>query len=152
MKANTTQQLWRTEFDKQATPIMFEELILRTTALVHTVESTSPWRETLAPSDRINTAIIKTLEGSYEWDPDRVGLDLHLLNVISSDISNETKRGRRQVERGVEHLSLDDDEQNFDDLEQATSEATRARAGREAQAMASRDWRGEQRLRGDDRG
>lgn len=123
MKANTTQQLWRTAFDKQATAKMFEDLIKRTTALVRGVEATSPWRDTLTERDRINTAVMKTLNGSYKWDPDRVGVDLHLLNVIASDISNEMRRSRRFAERGLREVSLDDDEQSFDDLEQDVSEA-----------------------------
>jgi DNA-binding transcriptional ArsR family regulator len=128
MKEDTTQTLWRTEFDNQASPTMFAQLVKRTTALTHGVESTSPWRETLAPMDRINTAIMKTLAGSYKWDPDRVGLDLHLLNVIGSDISHEMRRETRLAKRGVRMVSLDEDEdeQNIDQLDHDVTESLEA--------------------------
>ncbi len=47
----------------------------------------------VGPDDRLPyTAILKTLEGSRRWDPDRVDLGGQLFGIVSSDIDKEPRR------------------------------------------------------------
>lgn len=93
---NTTQQLWRTEFDKQYTRDLLRVLHKQTTALVKRYQRHTPRRGSdLGTMDRINTAVMKLHEGSRMWDPERVDLGNFLLGVISSDLTTELRRAKR---------------------------------------------------------
>ncbi len=105
---NTTQQLCRTAFDKQATDTMFTALTKRVTALIKYTENNKPWRDQRGAQDRINTAILKTLDEQLTWDletAEPTSLEDHLFNAVSGDISNELKRAQR-----FRHVSISDDE------------------------------------------
>jgi hypothetical protein len=124
MKAKTdspqpsTNILRRTEFDKQLTQAVMERVLKQTIQLIAEVERKTPWRDQVGPDDRLNTAILKTLEGSRQWDPDRVDLGGQLVGIISSDIECELRRSTK-----VTHLSLEDDEhQNLEELQRETED------------------------------
>jgi len=124
MKSNTTSPqapnyiLRRTDFDTQLTQQVMERVIKQTIALIAQVERKTPWRDQLGPDDRLQTAIVKTLDGTRKWDPDRVNLGGHLFGVVSSDITSELKHSKR-----FRHLSLDDSGQNVDGLLEETEDA-----------------------------
>jgi hypothetical protein len=102
---DTTQQLWRTEFDKQYTKELLTMLHKQTTALVKRYQQRTPLRGSdLGTMDRINTAVLKLHEGSRVWDPERVDLGNFLLGVISSDLTTELRRAKR-----FPMVSLDDE-------------------------------------------
>ena len=69
----STDILRRTEFDKQLTQGVMERVLKQTIQLIAEVERKTPWRDQVGPDDRLHTAILKTLEGSRRWDPERVG-------------------------------------------------------------------------------
>jgi hypothetical protein len=93
METTTTpQQLWGTEFDKQFTKDMLCELHKRTTALTKRYERYSPRKSTDTAEDRVNTALMKLMDGARIWDPARVDLSGFLLGVIASDLSSELRR------------------------------------------------------------
>ena len=101
---NTTQQLWRTEFDKQYTRDLLRVLHKQTTALVKRYQRYTPRRGSdLGTMDRINTAVLKLHEGDRVWDPERVDLGNFLLGVIASDLTSELRRAKRFPE-----VSLDE--------------------------------------------
>jgi hypothetical protein len=91
---DTTQQLWRTEFDKQYTREMLSDLVKRTIALTKRYERFTPRKSTDTPEDRINTAIMKLFAGKRIWDPARVDLAGFLAGVISSGLSAEMRRSK----------------------------------------------------------
>jgi hypothetical protein len=115
--------LRRTDFDKQLTQAVMERVLKQTLQLISLVERKTPWRDQLGADDRLHTAILKTLEGSRKWDPDRVDLGGHLFGVVSSTISHELRHGKR-----FEHVSLDDDDQDLEALRQETEDALAERA------------------------
>lgn len=101
---DTTQQLWRTQFDKQYTGDLLRVLHKQTTALVKRYQLRTPRHGSdLGTMDRINTAVLKLHEGSRVWDPKRVDLGNFLLGVIASDLTTELRRAKRFPE-----LSLDE--------------------------------------------
>jgi hypothetical protein len=120
MEPNTTQELWRTEFDKQYTKELLRDLIRQVPALVRRYERKSPRRSTDTPEDRLHTAIMKLQEGARTWDPTRVDLGSFLLGVIASDLSGEMRRSKRfpQVSLNDRKLKLADHEAS--DLIRAT--------------------------------
>lgn len=118
MTTTTTQQLCRTAFDKHADATMFRKLGKEVTALIRYVEQQGPWRDTRGAHDRIHTAVVKTLEGRLTWDPEHVDLARHLLNAVAGDIANEVKHAKR-----FPQVSLNDEQQHLDKLEEQTSEA-----------------------------
>lgn len=103
MTPDTTQQLWRTEFDKQYTREMLRDLVKRTMALIKRYERFTPRKSTDTAEDRIDTAIMKLFDGSRTWDPTRVDLNGFLAGVIASDLSSEMRRSML-----VPQVSLDD--------------------------------------------
>ena len=114
-----SQILRRTEFDTQLTQALMERVVKQTIRLVATIERKTPWRDQLGPDDRLNTAILKTLEGTRQWDPARVELGGHLFGIVASDISHELERGA-----SFEHVSLEDDEhQDLEALQHETEDA-----------------------------
>lgn len=46
-----------------------EELSCSVARAIARMETMTPWRDMLGVDDRINTAIVKTLDGTREWDP-----------------------------------------------------------------------------------
>ena len=100
---DTTQELWRTEFDKQYTKELLKVLWKQATALTKRFHRGGSHRgRELDVGDRINTAVMKLLEGTRVWDPARVDLGDFLLGVISSDLTAELRRAKRWPE-----ISLD---------------------------------------------
>ena len=112
------QQLWRTQFDRQLTNEMTERVLKQTIALVRKVESKTPWRDNQTPDDRMHTVIVKTLDGTLRWDPSRIDLERHFLGAIAGEISHELERAQK-----FQHVSLDADSQNVEELERETSDA-----------------------------
>jgi hypothetical protein len=94
MGPDTTQELWRTEFDKQFTREMLRELVKRTMALVKRYERFTPRRSTDTADDRINSALVRLLHGARIWNPSRVDLGGFLLGVVASDLTGELRRAK----------------------------------------------------------
>jgi hypothetical protein len=117
MTTTTTQELCRTAFDEHADAAMYRKLATKVTALIRYVEHQGRWRDTRGARDRIHTAIVKTLDGRLSWDRERADLAQHLLSAVSGDIANEVKHAKR-----FPQVSLDDDRQHVDSLEEQTSE------------------------------
>ncbi|MBA3459754.1 MAG: hypothetical protein H0T46_07325 [Deltaproteobacteria bacterium] len=95
---NTTQQLCRNAIEKQVTKAMYVSLTKRVMALIKYTERNKPWRDQRGPQDRINGAILKTLEGQLTWDIEAAepkNLEDHLFDTVSGDISNELKHAKR---------------------------------------------------------
>jgi hypothetical protein len=84
--------LRRTDFDKQLTQDVMERVVKQTLQLVAHIERRTPWRDQLGADDRLHTAILKTLDGSRVWDPDRVNLGGHLFGIVHSDIAGPARR------------------------------------------------------------
>jgi hypothetical protein len=115
----TSQLLRRTDFDKQLTQDAMECVLKQTIQLVKHVERRTPWRDQLTPDDRLNTAILKTLDGTRVWDPERVNLIGHLFGIVRSDVSHDVEWSEK-----YEHRSLDDDEhQDLEALNDETEDA-----------------------------
>lgn len=110
--------LRRTDFDTQLTQQVMERVIKQTIALVHEIERKTPWRDQLGADDRLHTAILKTLEGTRRWDPDRVNLGGHLFGIVSSDISSELKHAGK-----FRHVSVEDDAQDLESLRDEVEDA-----------------------------
>lgn len=91
---NTTQELWRSEFDKQYTKDTLRDLVKRATALTKRYERYTPRRSTDTTEDRIHAAVMKLLDGDRIWDPSRVDLCGFLLGVIASDLTSELRRSK----------------------------------------------------------
>lgn len=89
---DTTQRLWRTDFDKQYTRDLVRDVLKRTTALVKRYGKAA--RNDTA-EDRFHTALMKLLDGTRTWDPSRVDLTGFLYGVISSDLATEVKRAKK---------------------------------------------------------
>src|SRR4029078_12939736 len=90
---------------------VMERVIKQTIALVCEIERKTPWRDQLGPDDRLHTAILKTLDGTRRWYPDRVNLGGHLFGVVSSDISSELKHAGK-----FRHVSVQDDAHDLEAL------------------------------------
>jgi len=88
----TSQQLWRTEFDKQYTRDMLRALVKRATALARRYERYTTRKSTDTAEDRIHAAIAKLFTGDRIWDPSRVDLCGFLLGVVASDLTSELRR------------------------------------------------------------
>lgn len=102
----------RREFDDQLTRPLMKLVMKQTKQLVRWVQRTTPWRDHLGAEDRLHTAIVKTLDGSRLWDPDRIDLGRHLFGIIASDLDQELRHSDR-----FPHASLeDDDTQDLDAL------------------------------------
>lgn len=95
MAFDTTQSLWRTEFDNQYTRDMLRDLAKRTTALTKRYERFTPRKSTDTAEDRIHTAMMKLFDGSRTWDPTRVDLSGFLLGVVASDLTSELRRATK---------------------------------------------------------
>ena len=132
----TTDILRRTEFDKQLTQGVMERVLKQTIQLIAEVERKTPWRDQVGPDDRLHTAILKTLEGSRRWDPDRVDLGGQLFGIISSDIEAELRRSSKAT-----HLSLEDDEhQDLEALQHETEDALARSAPASDEAPLAPVW------------
>jgi hypothetical protein len=97
---NTSQELWRNEYDRQLSEEMLCDLVKRATALNRRY---APRWSTDTAQDRINAAIVKLLDGARIWDPSRVDLSGFLLGVITSDLTSERRRSKM-----VPQVSLDE--------------------------------------------
>ena len=110
MVPDTTQPLWRTEFDKHYTKDILSDLVKQTTALAKRYERFTPRKSTDTAEDRVHTAIMKLFSGSRTWDPARVDLNGFLLGVVASDLTGELRRAK-----AVPHVSLEDRRPNRED-------------------------------------
>ena len=131
----TSQQLWRTAFDSQMNDKLMERLFKETLAYTRRLERRTPWRESLSPDDRLHAAIVKLLDGTRTWEPERVDLAKYLRGSIMSDLFHEVAHAKQ-----FPHVSLDDDAQNFDDLESETSEALAASRVAKNEAPVENYW------------
>ncbi len=94
MIPNTSQQLWRTEFDKQYTPEMIRALNKETRELIKEYRGYG-LRSSDAAEDRIYGALVKLFDGSRTWPIANVDLKGFLIGVIASDLSAELVRHKR---------------------------------------------------------
>jgi hypothetical protein len=115
---NSPERLWRTEFDKQLTDDMMERVIKQSMVLARKVERRTPWRDRQTADDRLHGAIVKILDGTLKWQPERVDLERFLLGAVAGEISHEVEHAQRFL-----HVSLDDDARNQELLEAETSDA-----------------------------
>jgi hypothetical protein len=120
-RIDSPERLWRNTFDKQLTDEMMERVLKQTMLLVRKIERKTPWRDQQTADDRLHTAIVKTLDRTLAWDPERVDLERHFLGAIAGDLSHE-------LEHAVEfpHVSLDDKKRGTAALKAETSEAIAA--------------------------
>lgn len=114
--------LRRTDFDKQLTQEVMERVVKQTIALIADVEKKTPWRDQLGPEDRLHTAIVKTLEGTRKWDPDRVDLGGHLFGVVRSDITHELEHRNK-----FKHVSWEGSKRSVREALREETELTLAR-------------------------
>lgn len=91
MLPDTSQQLWRTEFEKQYTPERIRALNKHTRALINEYRSYG-LRSTDTAEDRIYGALVKLFDGSRVWQPANVDLHGFLIGVVASDLSAELRR------------------------------------------------------------
>jgi hypothetical protein len=115
---DTPERLWRTRFDTQMTKELSVRLIKQTIVLARRIERATPWRDRRGATERLNSAIEKTLSRERVWDPDRVDLAGFLYGVISNELSHE-------VEHAIAfpHASRDDRKVDRDELERDMSDA-----------------------------
>jgi hypothetical protein len=123
MQTNTSQQLWRNEFDRQYTREMLRDLVKRATALTKRYERYTPRRSTDTAEDRIHAAVMKLLDGARIWNPDNVDLCGFLLGVIASDLTSELRRAKLAPQ-----ISFDDRRANEDDYTGEPCEGAEVRA------------------------
>lgn len=91
MVADTSQQLWRTEFDKQYTPERIRALNKHTRELIKEYRGYGLCSSD-TPEDRIYQALVKLFDGSRTWEPNNVDLHGFLIGVVASDLSAELRR------------------------------------------------------------
>ena len=127
--------LRRTDFDTQLTQPVMERVIKQTIALVGEIERKTPWRDQLGPDDRLHTAILKTLDGTRGWDPERVNLGGHLFGVVSSDISSELKHAGR-----FRHVSVQDDAHDLEALRDEIEDSLARTAPANDELPSSAPW------------
>jgi hypothetical protein len=127
--------LRRTGFDTQLTQPVMERVIKQTIALVGEIERKTPWRDQLGPDDRLHTAILKTLDGTRRWDPDRVNLGGHLFGVVSSDISSELKHAGR-----FRHVSVQDEAHDLEALRDEIEDSLARTAPANDELPSSATW------------
>lgn len=94
MTADTPQQLWRTEFDKQYTREQIRALNKHARELLKCYRRKG-LQATDTVEDRIYGALAKLFDGSRVWDPTNVDLHGFLIGVIASDLSAELGRQKR---------------------------------------------------------
>jgi hypothetical protein len=117
-KMDSPERLWRTQFDRQLTDEVTERVLKQTIALIRRLERRTPWRDQLGPDDRLNSVILKMLDGRRKWDFERVDLERFLLWAIAGDLTHEIEHGKR-----FRHDSLDDDRLDQEELERETAES-----------------------------
>src|SRR5262245_15451332 len=131
---DSPERLWRTQFDKQISAEVIERVVNRARLLVRKVEKRARWRDDKLPVERLNAALVKLLDGTLQWDPQRCDLERFLLMAISGEMSHDLERAAK-----FRHASLDDESVNQDDLELATSDAIAS--GRESKSeIAKEEW------------
>lgn len=112
---NTAQQLCRTAFDEQFTDKMLAELGTAVEKAITKLEAKTQWRDQRGIDDRIDTAVMKLLDGTRKWEPSRCPLIAFLYQTVRSDVSAE-----------IEHLAnfpeapLDDEHAQLTPVEAAT--------------------------------
>ena len=127
--------LRRTDFDTQLTQPVMERVIKQTIALVAQIERKTPWRDQLGADDRLHTAILKTLDGTRKWDPERVNLGGHLFGVVSSDVSSELKHAGR-----FRHVSVQDDAHDLEALRDEIEDSLARTAPANDELPCSTPW------------
>lgn len=118
---NTPQQLWRTEFNKQATAKTMEAVYKYTQSIIRQVEMHVRKRDPQSVDERVQAAILGTLEGRLTWNPGRIDLARHLMSVIKTAITNDIRHAKRFPE-----VSVDDDAINQDELDAEVTDALAA--------------------------
>lgn len=88
---DTSQQLWRTEFDTQYTPEQIRALNKHARQLIREYSGYG-LRSSDTVEDRIYSALVKLFDGSRTWVPTNVDLHGFLIGVIASDLSAELRR------------------------------------------------------------
>lgn len=130
---HTPQQLWRTEFNKQATTATMEAVFKYAHAISRQVEAFTRRRDPMSVDDRVHAAIIATLEGRRTWNPGEIDLARHLISAIKTEITHELRHARR-----FPQVSLDDESKNTDDLDARVTDALAAqRAATDDDAIAA---------------
>ncbi len=130
---HTPQQLWRTEFDKQATDATMAAVYKYAASISRRVAAHTRQRDPLSIDDRVQAAIAGTLEGRLTWSPDRIDLGRHLMSVIKTEFTHEARHAKQ-----FPHVSIDDDK-NTDDLDaQVTDVLAAQRATSDDDAIAAR--------------
>lgn len=110
MIPDTSQQLWRTEFDKQYTPERIRALNKHTRELIKEYRGYG-LRSTDTAEDRIYTALVKLFDGSRTWEPSNVDLHGFLIGVVASDLSAALRRHKSapMVSLDRPHVPREDD-------------------------------------------
>ncbi|MCW5803927.1 MAG: hypothetical protein KIT31_16250 [Deltaproteobacteria bacterium] len=114
---------WRALFEEQLTCELMERVIASTERLTRSLARFSTWSDSQTAHDRLHTVIIKTLEGALRWDPGRIDLERYLVGAVRTQMTNEIQHAK-----AFRHVSIDDDEQDFERLD-ADISRTRAVCG-----------------------
>jgi hypothetical protein len=130
---HTPQQLWRTRFDEPANDTTMAAVYKYAASISRQVEASTRKRDPMSIDDRVQSAIVGTLEGRLTWDPDRIDLARHLISAIWTALTHEVRHAKK-----FPHVSIDDEAQNVDDLdEQMTRALTVQRESPDESAIAS---------------
>lgn len=110
MIPDTSQQLWRTEFDKQYTPEQIRALNKHARELIKEYRGYG-LRSTDTAEDQIYTALVKLFDGTRIWEPNNVDLHGFLIGVVASDLSADLRRYTRapMISLDRPHVLREDD-------------------------------------------
>lgn len=109
---HTPQQLWRNAFDKQASDATMAAIYKYAASISRRVAAHARKGDSISIDDRVQAAIVGTLEGRLTWDPDRIDLGRHLMSQIKTALTHELRHAKN-----FPHVSLDDKGRNADDLD-----------------------------------
>ena len=109
---HSPQQLWRNAFDKQATDATMAAVYKYAAYISRRVAAHTRRLDPLTIDDRVQAAIVGTLEGRLTWDPERIDLGRHLMSQIKTALTHEVRHAKR-----FPQVSIDDEEKNTDDLD-----------------------------------
>jgi hypothetical protein len=120
----------RLVFDKALTRQLLGKLVAF--AKPHQTKLAKAGMAWLSADDLVQTAIVKTLDGTRKWDHEKTALADHLKDVIDSRVSIELKHARKFPELHIEA------EEDRDAME---AEVARAMAQLHSSANAMRAWK-----------
>ena len=109
---------WRKAFEEQATDEMMARLYTYAETRARMIQKAARRKDPLVARELVADAMADTFTGAVTWDPDKASLDAHLCCVIRSKSSHVLRHAKR-----FRYVSLDDDANRGDSLEQETSEA-----------------------------